>query len=711
MSGFYARLRDSRGDDEALQACVEHVVEKLETADDPTHPGMLLGKIQSGKTRAFLGVIARAFDRGYDVAIVLTKGTKTLAGQTVKRIGRDFRAFVDADEVVVFDIMAAPDPLTRSELRRKLVVVAKKQVQNLDRIQALFDEKYPGLKDRRVLIVDDEADLASVRFTRKKGQSDYDQGRIANQMDRLRRTLPRVSFLQVTATPYALYLQPDDYEGSKSAKEVFHPKRPAFTELLPIHDAYVGGDHYFGGHGLDSPNAYLFVEVAETEHDALRSKDGRTIRSDRLWTSENVRVLRRSLIAFLLGVAVRRHQQHQLDQPPKKYAMIIHNDTQKAAHDWQWDTVNRLVQAFEKAAEEDDARLRMLFAEAYADISRSVVANGDPMPAEDDCFGWVKDLLQDGELNVQRVNSDVQLEPLLDAETAELRLRAKANVFIGGSILDRGITVPQLLAFYYGRNPKRMQADTVLQHSRMYGARNLSDLAVTRFYTSRGVFERLSQIHALDVALRTGLENGMEDAGVVFIQTDARRRIVPCAPSRISLSDVVAVKPNDFLLPTGFDTVAGGRLRPAVARIDERLPAACIDTRVFTRVDVEEAVALLAEIAPTLDLDEDTTFEWEAMAGLMRYYAGAHDGGVLLLAETGRRLSRSASGDKSGLSIIGGADIRALIRDPARSAPALLLLRQEGGPGLGWKAGPFWWPVLASPPRAKPCVYATKVAA
>lgn len=168
MTGFYARLRDLRQDDQQLQDCIERVVDKLDSADNPDKPGMLLGKIQSGKTRAFLGVIARAFDRDYDVAIVLTKGTKTLAGQTVKRIGRDFRKFVDNDEIVVFDIMSAPDPLTRSELRRKLVIVAKKQAQNLQRIHTLFDEKYPSLTKRRVLIVDDEADLASVRFFKKK---------------------------------------------------------------------------------------------------------------------------------------------------------------------------------------------------------------------------------------------------------------------------------------------------------------------------------------------------------------------------------------------------------------------------------------------------------------------------------------------------------------------------------------------------------------
>jgi KaiC/GvpD/RAD55 family RecA-like ATPase len=186
MAGFYERLSEHRPDDEKLRRCVENVVNKLDGATDPRKPGMLLGKIQSGKTKAFLGVIALAFDRGFEVAVVLTKGTKTLARQTVKRIGHDFKEFVDKDEILLFDIMEAPESLTRAELRRKIIIVAKKQVHNLARIRKLLVETYPELSKRRVLLVDDEADLASVRFTRKKGESEFDQGRIANQMDELR---------------------------------------------------------------------------------------------------------------------------------------------------------------------------------------------------------------------------------------------------------------------------------------------------------------------------------------------------------------------------------------------------------------------------------------------------------------------------------------------------------------------------------------------
>lgn len=708
--GFYAQLRDERGDDEALQHCIEAVVDQLETAVDPDKPGMLLGKIQSGKTRAFLGIIARAFDRGFDIAIVLTKGTKTLASQTVKRIGRDFKEFIDDDLIVLFDIMSAPEALTKPELRRKIIIVAKKEVNNLSRILSLFETRYPQLREKKVLLVDDEADLASVRFAKRTGESDYDQGRIANQMDRLRETLPSIAFLQVTATPYALYLQPDSYEQATQAREVFYPKRPAFTELLPIHDAYVGGEDYFGGWGADDSRYYLYVEVNDREHDALRSMDGRAIREDRIWSSENVKVLRRSLVAFLLAVAVRRRQQAELDQRPQKYAMIIHNDTQRAAHKWQWETVTRIVAAFEAAVDSNDSRLRTVFEEAYEDISRSVIANGGRMPSPDEAFVDVRELISEGELYVQRVNSDVQLEPLLDQETAELRLRTKANLFIGGSILDRGITVPNLIAFYYGRNPKRMQADTVLQHSRMYGARPKDDLAVTRLYTSRGVYTRMSQIHALETALRQAFETNAHDGGVVFIQSDAQQGLVPCAPSKISLSDVVAVRPNDVLLPTGFDTVAASKLARHISRIDALVPPKATDTQTFVEIDLPTAVALIEAIEPTLVLEDENGFEWEAMKGLLRYHAEKSENRVLMLAETNRRLDRAKSGDRSGLSILGTAELRDLVRAPTRNAPAVILLRQEGGPLLGWKAGPFWWPMLAIPPQATSCVFATKVA-
>ena len=58
--------------------CVNGTVEQL-LADVPNaeEPGLLLGKIQCGKTDTFENIIGLAFDRGIDIAIVLTKGKRT----------------------------------------------------------------------------------------------------------------------------------------------------------------------------------------------------------------------------------------------------------------------------------------------------------------------------------------------------------------------------------------------------------------------------------------------------------------------------------------------------------------------------------------------------------------------------------------------------------------------------------------------------------
>jgi hypothetical protein len=707
--GFYARLREIRKDDDALAACVDHVVKQLEDVSTSSdRPGILLGKIQSGKTRAFIGVIARAFDRGFDLSVVFTKGTKTLSAQTVARIASDLREFIDDDEILVFDIMQQPGKLTRSEQRRKLVIVAKKQAKNLERIIHFFDRQYPDLKGRKVLIVDDEADLASIRFVRKKDQPDVEQGKIAAQMDALRRLVGKVAYLQVTATPYSLYLQPDNYEIPPEGGYVFKPKKPAFTELLPIHGAYVGGDDFFATPAENDPRSFLFVEVQRDEQDALRREDQRRIRKERVLDSPNTIGLVRAIVTFVLAACLRRWQQSQAGEKRRKYAMVIHNDTQKAAHAWQDQVIEWVFDAATNAATNDPKTLKPIFDAAFADLTRSIKADGGQFPETRQAFEMFIDALQSGDVVQETVNSDNAVMALLD-ERAELKLRTPFNIFVGGNILDRGITIPNLIAFYYGRNPRTMQADTVLQHSRMYGNRDRRDLAVTRFYTSRDLYDRLYTINEFENTLRGAFESGAHEQGVVFIQADPTSRVRPCAPNKVLLSNVVAVRPAGLYLPTGFETRPSKELAAADRELKAIIPRGVADSQKFAEIDKGTALHIIAIIEKTLEFS-DSEFEWDAMRGLLDYYSDKRDGGngrVLLLVETGRKLSREKSGDKSGLSILGGGAIRALILDPHRPKVALILLQQEG---TGWSGHPFWWPILAAPGTVEPCVFATKVA-
>ncbi|MBQ5816151.1 MAG: hypothetical protein IIW33_01690, partial [Oscillospiraceae bacterium] len=58
----------------------------LEDVENASDPGLLLGKIQCGKTDTFENIIGLAFDRGIDIAVVFTKGTNALVDQTIKRM-------------------------------------------------------------------------------------------------------------------------------------------------------------------------------------------------------------------------------------------------------------------------------------------------------------------------------------------------------------------------------------------------------------------------------------------------------------------------------------------------------------------------------------------------------------------------------------------------------------------------------------------------
>ena len=143
MTKFYETFVKEKEYTEDLQKCIEETVDWLLTKNTTDkHPGLLLGMIQSGKTRAFIGVIARAFDEGYDVAVVLTKGTKALARQTLKRFQGEFKHFIKNDDVQVYDIMKLQPnrPLGDYILRQKLIFVVKKEDDNLHRLENFFNK-------------------------------------------------------------------------------------------------------------------------------------------------------------------------------------------------------------------------------------------------------------------------------------------------------------------------------------------------------------------------------------------------------------------------------------------------------------------------------------------------------------------------------------------------------------------------------------------
>ena len=714
---FYLSFtKDPNRFSELDKGCIQRIVTKLSGIDtSAARPGMLLGKIQSGKTKTFLGTIALAFDNDFHTAIVLTKGTKALARQTLQRVRKEFRLFQESDRLQILDIMSVPEGLTAYELGQKIIVVAKKQSDNLDRLEELIKVTYPLLARRRTLIVDDEADFASVGFRHTKAEG-LTINKTTAQIDRLRSVLQFSAFLQVTATPYSLYLQPDEVivQGIE-----FRPIRPAFTELVPVHPDYIGSDYYFD-QSKDGETAatFLYSPLTDKDLDVLRRKDARRFRVEEALTHHAISPLRDAVCNFIVGGVIRRWQDQRNGTVQKKFAFLFHTESQRLAHDWQEDVVQALRDQLTDAVDRSPQLLAQLLTRAYEDLSRSVRVMQHELPPLETVLEQCQSALRDGWLMITKVNSEQQVEQLLD-DDGQLRLRTPLNLFIGGQILDRGITVANLIGFFYGRKPQVYQQDTVLQHSRMFGFRPKQDLGVTRFYTEPQIYSAMQRMHESDVALRAALEK-TPDAPFVFIQKDDSGRVIPCSPNKLLLSNTTTLRPLKRILPVGFQTDYATRVRPVIDEIDIRLDELMDGNSqdLPFEIDLEQALWFLKKIEPTIEMceEEGYQFDWPGSRAALAYLSvlapdpNRHHR-VWCLVRRGRKLSRTVKPGSHAVYADAPDTTRtegSVAKQYAVNNPMLMMIRQNGSDEQGWRGTPFYWPVIVAQSNTRTAIFANE---
>jgi hypothetical protein len=685
---------------EASRDTVERLLQNT-TAND--HPGMLLGQVQSGKTRAFMGAIALAFDNSFDVAVIFTKGTRALTRQTLARVRRDLRPAIEREMVAAHDVKVLPDNLTDWDLEQKLVIVCKKEDDNLRRLTTALTVTYPALAAKRLLIIDDEADFASVGYRRRQGTVQANV--IPTQIEGLRRALANAAFLQVTATPYSLYLQPEVIQ--LPAQPVFSPVRPAFTVTVPVHAGYVGGSYYFEASRVEgSVPSFLHVPFDPAELGTMGHPGSIDLANTNLLTIPDLAAIRAALVTFVVGAGIRRWQQEQDGQPPEHYSFIVHTHTKRAVHNWQAEIVQALVEQLQAGVETQPGAVRDLIQRAFEDLQRSVQAADLGGPTVNEVVTTLMHSLR--AIMVTTVNSERDIDQLLD-DNGELSRRNPFNIFIGGQILDRGVTIERLIGFYYGRNPKRAQQDTVLQHSRMYGNRPPADLAVTRFYTTPHIYDVMRRIHEYDSALRAAIEASGPDHSVVFLRTDPGGRLIPCSPNKILMSDVVALHGGSSLLPVGFATT--NEAPRVVPLIDQLLEPHPVSTPFA--LPLAESLRLIDLIAQSVHFDPGYEFDFDDVKAAIQHLDHENPditarGSVHVVIQRDRNASKRRPNGRLQNYPLGQRDEDLLDRG-AGSRPRLLLLREQGRREQGWSDAPFWWPVLFAPPNARPVIFAKRL--
>lgn len=454
--------------------------------------GLVVGYVQSGKTANYTAVAARAADVGYRLIIVLSGIHDSLRNQTQKRLDLELAGTgVDwitlTDEATDFREPEVADGFSSSGT---VLIVAKKITPILKRLNQWFSKLEGRLADVPVLLIDDEADQASIntRGNRSDPSVDADTApdedtapSLTNALIRdILRKIPRATYIAYTATPFANILIDPDACDNQVGEDLF-PKD--FVVQLPRPDGYTGTEELFG---ISAQARDVLRPVDPADVKALKPKQRK--KSEAIIARGPLDLpqsLADALLTFALAGAIRLLR-GQLGKPN---TMLVH--------------VSQLQQDQLRIGEAIEEQIRDWFHHESAEpgmlkkMFRSTLAGLGPVDLP--CSEEV--LLEEAVTNLARL-----VVVVLNSTTGdELEYDAKPGrqlVAVGGNRLSRGLTLEGLTIAYFLRTTTL--ADALLQMARWYGFRTgYEDLI--RIWTTEGIAQWFVELALVEESLRDSI--------------------------------------------------------------------------------------------------------------------------------------------------------------------------------------------------------------
>lgn len=408
---------------------------------DRTVTALALGKVQSGKTLSYTALIALGIDNGYRISIVLAGTKNALLQQNYSRLCFDletsnrasitpFRNPSDHDAEVVRSVLYGGGHV--------LIVVLKhrQHIENAQRVLSTAEST-----GHPTLIIDDEGDEASLntQFRRRR------QSPVYRSIVQLRASLSKHSYVAYTATPQANLL----VEGIDGLS-------PDVGVLVQPGAGYCGGSVYFG---TDRAHYLRALNAQETNPTTVaRITPG----------------LSEALAMFVVGAAIRH-----LRQPGVWHSMLIHKTERRDDHQALHLAVRTLLEQWRdvmRLRESDPAarHLRALMRAAFDDLRQHSggIPSWDQVVSQIETELWL--------IEVWMVNSLP-----LGRDPVATPFRLMNNVFIGGNMMARGVTIEGLAVTYITRRAQNdTNADTIEQRARWFGYK-ASYLDLCRLYMTQ----------------------------------------------------------------------------------------------------------------------------------------------------------------------------------------------------------------------------------
>lgn len=439
---------------EARSSVRSSAIEVLEGAlrSGPGSTGLVVGRVQSGKTLSYEGVISLARDNDFAVIVVISGISNPLLAQGEGRLKKDLSKTGSDDWLFLSpaaDQQAADhverelarirnnwtNQSTRRAWKQTAVVVLLK---NYNRIRDLAGTLgRVGLEGLRVLVIDDEADQASLNTQTRRGR----ESSTYENLLALRNALPNHYYLQYTATPQAPLLI-----------AIQDALSPDFVRVLEPGSGYTGGEVYFGG------DNQLVESISAADIQAVDSPGGPPPES-----------LRRAMQEFLIGVA------HVVGSggPPETRSMLVHPSRETGAQGVFAAWIRRMKEGWQDKYEHSDevepTKLRAEFRSAWERLDGTY----PELASFDEC--WESLSLVFSNLDITEVNTRAGQTPVINWQ------RTKSYILIGGQAIDRGFTVEGLTVTYMPRGAGTFTADTIQQRARFFGYKS-SYLGLCRVY-------------------------------------------------------------------------------------------------------------------------------------------------------------------------------------------------------------------------------------
>ena len=522
--------------DKILDKCVNP--KELKSFD---RRGMVVGHVQSGKTSNYVGLINKATDAGYKVIIVIAGTISSLRRQTQERIdsgyiGRNSSAFIRENQnkiigVGKYKVNTDIYSLTSSYYKsgdegdfsqpvanrlnipigkNPVVFVIKKNKSILENLIDWFSKDVnakivdgsPKLFDVPVLVIDDEADAASVNAS--KSIEDI------KTINKLIRTLLNLfnqnTFIGYTATPYAnLFIS---QEHNEDAKTIVKNKEYKIGEDLFPRDFiinikaptnYIGAAKVFGfenpsGEEKEPLNIFRSIDDYDPPFFKTVNKNNKEDLPEYLPKS-----LEKAIKSFILTCTIRRLRGHE----NKHNSMLVHVALLVKWIDKVAYLVNEKTREYANAIKAEDREilqeLKELFESDFIPTTDNVLENLDYKDIRIKQHSWeeVKGELKKAvsKIDVRSVHGTRSTTNLEYHNIEEIDYNRHENglsvIAVGGSRLSRGITLEGLSVSYYLRTTKMY--DSLMQMGRWFGYRpGYVDLC--RLYTTEQIFEWFNHI-------------------------------------------------------------------------------------------------------------------------------------------------------------------------------------------------------------------------